>query len=156
MSDKSKICAIGEKKLIDGNWYEKGEALAGCIGCDFVNSAFLGTICKRPDGAVYASIEDGGSECHRSVWINCDPPTAHEIKLESEAPPVEECAGCRWWDRIHTTEEGVCCFLPPSLIHVPSKTYETTHGYTRTDAARVDQVRPRTEANERCGWRVRA
>lgn len=78
------------------------------------------------------------------------------VPTQPETPSVEECAGCRWWDRIYTTETGICSLMPPTMVQMPARTYETTSGYERTDAARVDQVRPRMESNERCGqWRTK-
>lgn len=88
MSDKNKICEIGEKKLIDKMWYEKAEAPAGCCGCAFLSVDPPFNKCKR-DGRTYEPIEIGGTECAATIWIACDAP-------QPEAPPVEECAGCRY------------------------------------------------------------
>ena len=99
MSDKSRICEIGEKKLIDGKWYEKTPVRSKfdrCAGCAFL---VPGGSCTKPD----APIEQGGQECamnlvHErglpnwrfSIWVACESP-------QPEAQPVEECAGCRYW-----------------------------------------------------------
>ncbi len=82
MSDKSKICAIGEKKLIGGKWYEKAPAGTGCRGCVWRREGYASTACSYP--------EVGGTDCHNSIWIACDQP-------QPETPAVEECAGCRYW-----------------------------------------------------------
>lgn len=87
MSDKSKIYAIGEKKLIGGTWYEKAELEGGsyaCAGCAFVHMRI------DCDARQNTAVEDGGYECIDSIWITCDPP-------QPETPAVEECAGCRYW-----------------------------------------------------------
>lgn len=89
MSDKSKICAIGEKKLIGGKWYEKAELEGGsyaCTGCAFV---YMRIDC---DVRQNTAVEDGGYECVDSIWIACAQP-------QPETPAVEECAGCRYWHK---------------------------------------------------------
>ena len=97
MSDKSKICAIGEKKLIGGKWYEKAAAEIGCRGCAWKRESYAPTACNHP--------EVGGTDCHSSIWIACDPP-------QPETPAVEECAGCRYWKKDAVTNDGVCRRYP--------------------------------------------
>lgn len=87
MSDKRKICAIGEKKLIRGSWYEKREAGRSSFQCAECALLHSGLPCDARQSTL---IEDGGYECLGGVWIACDAP-------KTEAPPVEECAGCRFW-----------------------------------------------------------
>lgn len=105
MSDKSKICAIGEKKLIGGKWYEKAELEGGsyaCAGCAFVHMRI------DCDARQNTAVEDGGYECIDSIWIACDQP-------QPETPAVEECAGCRWWKSTSLSGKiGDCRKLPPS------------------------------------------
>lgn len=103
MSDKSKICAIGEKKLIGGKWYEKASESSPCRGC-----AFSGSKCVHPNQECvdsHVSIEEGGTECVRTIWIACDPP-------KPETPAVEECAGCRFWKKDRVNNDGVCRRYP--------------------------------------------
>ena len=90
MSDKSKICAIGEKKLIDGKWYEKALSVMVCQGCAWKREVGGSTTCEHPGGDTEEPVEEGGTECHSSIWIACDQP-------QPETPAVEECAGCRFW-----------------------------------------------------------
>ena len=102
MSDKSKICAIGEKKLIGGKWYEKAELEGGsyaCAGCAFVHMRI------DCDARQNTAVEDGGYECIDSIWIACDQP-------QPETPAVEECAGCRFWKADSVTTDGVCRRYP--------------------------------------------
>ena len=66
------------------------------------------------------------------------------------------CETCRWWDAF-TKEEGFCCWLPPVPVMKPARTYESTSGYMRTDAASICTVRPKTDADGFCGqWKERA
>lgn len=97
MSDKSKICAIGEKKLIDGKWYEKAAAETGCRGCAWKREVGGSTTCEHPGGDTEEPVEEGGTECHNSIWIACDQP-------QPETPTVEECAGCRFWNRLQARQ----------------------------------------------------
>lgn len=103
MSNKSKICAIGEKKLIGPGWFKKspcGEGPSRCAGCAKLT---IPSSCDEPS----KSIEDGGCECIGSIWIACDPP-------QPEAPAVEECAGCRFWKEIDQFKQtGDCRRYPP-------------------------------------------
>lgn len=62
----SKICAIGEKKIIWGKLHTKvrayGIASEPCNGCEFYS---LG--CPGEEGSEVA-IEDNGSECAGTIW----------------------------------------------------------------------------------------
>jgi len=89
MSDKSKICAIGEKKLTGGKWYEKAPAGTGCRGCVWRRESYASIACSYP--------EVGGTDCHNSIWIACDQP-------QPETPTVEECAGCRFWNGLQARQ----------------------------------------------------
>lgn len=103
MSDKSKICAIGEKKLIGGKWYEKARATMLCRGCVFMEKKCVQP--TPPSADSQDAIEDGGSECAKTIWIACDQP-------QPETPSVEECAGCRYWKADSVTTDGVCRRYP--------------------------------------------
>lgn len=62
----SKICAIGEKKMIQGSLYVKRDSKALCIGCAFYN-----TDCPGEQQDPSLAIEDGGSECEGTIWKRC-------------------------------------------------------------------------------------
>ena len=94
MSDKNKICAIGEKKLIDGKWYEKAAATNECDNCVFLE---LGACPNGASNDLGTAIEDGGVECMGTIWIDCDQP-------QPETQAVEECAGCRFWNRLQARQ----------------------------------------------------
>jgi len=105
MSDKSKICAIGEKKLIGGKWYEKARATMHCRGCVFMEKKCMQP--TPPSADPQDAIEDGGAECTKTIWIACDQP-------QPETPAVEECAGCRAWKALDQFQQtGDCRRYPP-------------------------------------------
>ena len=69
------ICKIGEKKGIDGKWYEKrpfkGSATP-CKGCAFSRGRMHANDCSRR-GRTFDSVEDGGKECGTlldgTIWV---------------------------------------------------------------------------------------
>lgn len=58
----SKICAVGEKKMIGGNMYVKRSG--SCESCAFNKR----NKCQNPGNFIDKAIEDGGSECEGTNW----------------------------------------------------------------------------------------
>lgn len=63
----SKICAVGDVKVIEGKRYKRSKEINLCEGCAFL-------CCNCPgDGDSGKSIENGGCECMDSVWVEVTP-----------------------------------------------------------------------------------
>lgn len=75
------ICKIGESKVILGKVYVKksprGDNYPACSGCHF-NRGVCPFTCTA--GGVRKAIEDGGSECHNSIWKS-----AHKVAKKPKA-----------------------------------------------------------------------
>lgn len=75
------ICKVGETKRIKGKLYRKvSEVDEVCTGCAFATTKGLER-CPSEDGRsminqVNASLEDGGCECHGTIWKRVGVPKA--------------------------------------------------------------------------------
>lgn len=82
------ICKIGEKKEIDGKWYQKARrsSLADeCDGCSFHTGR-----CPLPayPGKIGLSIENGGSECEGTIWVACPAPKPAKKPAPAKWTPI--------------------------------------------------------------------
>ena len=110
----SKICAIGERKVVLGAICEKREATMLCRGC-YAREG--GNGCRLPGVRTETSIEDGGPECKNTIWVKVADATPAQLAAAwarqalAALPALPAIEPGDAMDRVERTREDVANLL---------------------------------------------